>query len=1145
MKRQNKKAFTLVELLVVIAILAILASVAVVGYTSFLKNAALSKDDSTVTQLNRYLEALKADSKSEFYGEDIHAGNIREITAHILEESGLSELEAEAAKYGYDFYYDLQEGKYVSVHGADIGRPGVSNGLFGKNVAQAIGENGEYEVRLENSFTTGNRYFLVSTKGEVAELISDFYALAGDTLQNDLVALVERAKDTDELASYMSGIVVVTNKTNYQVGANPNIVIMVDGVEYISASTRVWEDSDWGIANISDKLANVNHLTLPDSVTAIEDGALNINDGGKIFSEKTAEELSKIANGSFTNANIVNSKGDACTSEDRHILDSANKEIPYSYEHALSAIKIGDASNVTIAPLTSNPVKYVGNEIVIPAEATGFTFNPDLVDNAGNSGKDVLILGAETIEWTVSDTDNVEVSYNVATRQLVVSFKGTARPESFELIANSKIGETRFTVKVENITDGSIKFADTVLANGSTTNLTIIKSSANTVYTIDKNAFTYVHDAETTDGKPVVTETINWTYTGTGLKETSGTGSIEVTGNGEGTLVVNVGTATHTYLTYTINLTIADTSNFPLQPKNNNNFTVLGTGAPILVSDLFDKKGDIPAGAQLVVYNGMVGENDSYMKPDRGQLYATSEGEAGVSVDVPSQTITNDNYSSLALTFAGTDVNNTIRIAVIHNGVRISEDIEVNIVDAVNVKSYDDLKATLSSGAFTENIVLLGNLTMTTDVNTFNIGKNYTLYGNGYQFDIKNGRITEEGIINLQGGTIRDIMIVGSLYTEFAFSAGDDYGSSAVNATGNAKIINSYIANTRSPLRTSGTTTVKDSVLFGGRYSNIDMTGGTITIEGTVTTVQQVYNDVIGMGISAWFNDAKKYVNISEGANLVQYNFMDESIKSKLPALTLKGIYSVLDLKEPFNAMFSDTTTYGPYMYTSNSGNKYANSGIVSTDKYMLNYSITGDSASWSGSYDKGKKKIVTVKTAVEDDETFVIVYDTRFTPKDGVGTVMSAGYLQVTGAQLKAGVEFTVNEKISFNILKGEYDGVPYMFQIQSDNYKTINVTGDGSTNEYSSLTYNFNKDLSGTLGLAQSVLSISMHDRGLHYGKMCVDVNTPKSTAIAYGSTTYQQLLEQYIDMTTNKDSKNYNCYTPENFTFVNGSITNYWTK
>ena len=50
MKKQQKKAFTLVELLVVIAILAILASVAVVGYTAFIKNAAVSNDENVATQ---------------------------------------------------------------------------------------------------------------------------------------------------------------------------------------------------------------------------------------------------------------------------------------------------------------------------------------------------------------------------------------------------------------------------------------------------------------------------------------------------------------------------------------------------------------------------------------------------------------------------------------------------------------------------------------------------------------------------------------------------------------------------------------------------------------------------------------------------------------------------------------------------------------------------------------------------------------------------------------------------------------------------------------------------------------------------------------------------------------------------------------
>ncbi|MBR2381417.1 MAG: type II secretion system protein [Clostridia bacterium] len=51
MKKNTKKGFTLVELLVVIAILAILASVAVVGYTAFIKKANDAKISTEVDQV--------------------------------------------------------------------------------------------------------------------------------------------------------------------------------------------------------------------------------------------------------------------------------------------------------------------------------------------------------------------------------------------------------------------------------------------------------------------------------------------------------------------------------------------------------------------------------------------------------------------------------------------------------------------------------------------------------------------------------------------------------------------------------------------------------------------------------------------------------------------------------------------------------------------------------------------------------------------------------------------------------------------------------------------------------------------------------------------------------------------------------------
>ena len=55
--RNNKKGFTLVELLVVIAILAILASVAVVGYTAFIEKAERSNAQTELHQLETSVEA--------------------------------------------------------------------------------------------------------------------------------------------------------------------------------------------------------------------------------------------------------------------------------------------------------------------------------------------------------------------------------------------------------------------------------------------------------------------------------------------------------------------------------------------------------------------------------------------------------------------------------------------------------------------------------------------------------------------------------------------------------------------------------------------------------------------------------------------------------------------------------------------------------------------------------------------------------------------------------------------------------------------------------------------------------------------------------------------------------------------------------
>ena len=67
MKKNNKKGFTLVELLVVIAILAILATVTVVGYLGFTQRAKESNAKSELTQVRNVINAYTLEDGSYEY----------------------------------------------------------------------------------------------------------------------------------------------------------------------------------------------------------------------------------------------------------------------------------------------------------------------------------------------------------------------------------------------------------------------------------------------------------------------------------------------------------------------------------------------------------------------------------------------------------------------------------------------------------------------------------------------------------------------------------------------------------------------------------------------------------------------------------------------------------------------------------------------------------------------------------------------------------------------------------------------------------------------------------------------------------------------------------------------------------------------
>lgn len=101
-KRNEKKGFTLVELLVVIAILAILASVSVVGYLGFTQKAKDSNAATELAQAKTVLRANLLEGKDELYA-------FEDEKLYLLADSSSEEPTAPTDTAFKDHFVDLKD----------------------------------------------------------------------------------------------------------------------------------------------------------------------------------------------------------------------------------------------------------------------------------------------------------------------------------------------------------------------------------------------------------------------------------------------------------------------------------------------------------------------------------------------------------------------------------------------------------------------------------------------------------------------------------------------------------------------------------------------------------------------------------------------------------------------------------------------------------------------------------------------------------------------------------------------------------------------------------------------------------------------------------------------------------------------------
>jgi len=1012
MRNNKKKGFTLVELLVVIAILAILATVSVVGYTSFIKSAHISNDENIAAQLNQFLAAYQADHTTEHYGKPITEDNIWEITQTILKDSQLDELEPHAKDYGYHYYFKFDGqggGEYVAADENTL-RISAFTRVVRFFVSADTPKSNYAGVFYDEA---GSKYFLCDTKGSpIAEAIKGFHTfkdIDGATSAEQFAnfkTLVNGLNDElyGSLKTLAASGVFVTKEGNFAFDRNAehSNLFFHENATFVGNTIKDAEDELLlGADKPLLKVTEATNIVIPNGIK-LPANSLNIDADDDLVTitinaNSWTNEIKDIVDAYFTNDNVIVSVGGReykingnyiFNKEEYNPADLSNYVDVLKFNNPLKSfdIEIKDTGDKVF---NNSETKNLGNVALDGATYQFNIINTVGTKNDGSSistlevkwgitsitmnGNATAITDANTIKKYVEiDPNTGDITFKKDSDGLyyaldTVTVKATAVIGTNGLLACETYANQTYTVSVGRVNVVGLQCGDTADADGDFKqwfadeetgeyNITLIHRTSGVAYTIAAPHTSINNTGITLSDNVVVTSN----DTEKSVIKIDGF-VLTTVSEGETSFTVQVGD----YLKYKVNVTVRDVSNLAIQPKHSQ-ISFVGNANKLAISDLFvlGTGKTIPAGAELKIFHIVPGDDDYFNPTGRTPMYTElSDGSDGnpvvaCAVKKNSIEIASDSNGVIIgedIEFMGTR-DDTVYLAVFHNGVRISDDIEVHVVNGSNVNTWDEMLTEAGKG---NGLVLLNDIKPNDGENRYLLMSNpdTTLYGNYFTIDLTKFAIKtgNRGIINLQDANMQDTRVVGAVYPTMQIYSTQDYGANAVHAWGNSTITNCYMANCRAPLGVGdernvdgdgkqivATVTLNDVVLFGGRYCNLDIREGRVTLEGDIVMVNQPHNDgtvpesvgkVVGTGINIWFEAAMTDTDLSDTTvinnsdSLKQFNFIAQSDAQYLPIVTLSLPSSVTSLIGTNKVTVQLPTMFGE-IFTDTSGrggaNKYA-----------------------------------------------------------------------------------------------------------------------------------------------------------------------------------------------------------------------------
>ena len=365
MRNTNKKGFTIVELVIVVAVIAILAAVLIPTFSSIIKKANQSADQQAVTNMNKLLateaKAEDVDGVIEILIKNSYAGDLTTYfagysLAWVKSENTIVLVEGDAIVYpanlaGKELAYEvikpmatdgealaggLEDGKTVYV-GGDVTVDGL-----------APEAAGTYEVNLAGNTLNSNSY--VGSWVDGGKLV----------VSNGIIDATASENRTIVLAEY-SGIVELNNVQIYaSSGVNP--IQCYGGTMVLNnATTAQYGDNEKGYYNSAIQVVNGY------GENANQKAHLTVNGG--VYTGKKAIQMSS------PGGTIIINDGIFTGSEYAINLDGGVGSGYVEIEHSLTIN--GGTFN---GDIRINNTSLEGFTVVI----NGGTFNGNIIDRNGN-----------------------------------------------------------------------------------------------------------------------------------------------------------------------------------------------------------------------------------------------------------------------------------------------------------------------------------------------------------------------------------------------------------------------------------------------------------------------------------------------------------------------------------------------------------------------------------------------------------------------------------------------------------------------------------------------------------------------------------------------------------------------------------------